>query len=57
MNTYSVNEEDILKIKKKFNSKNLNNLIINNIINLEIDNLDNNLIKFAYQISKTKKFF
>ena len=55
MNTYSVNEEDILKIKKKFNSKNLNNLIINNIINLEIDNLDNNLIKFAYQISKTKK--
>jgi murein DD-endopeptidase MepM/ murein hydrolase activator NlpD len=55
MNTYSVNEEDILKIKKKFDSKNLDNLIINNNINLEIDNLDNNLIKFTYQISKTKK--
>ena len=55
MNAYSVTEEDILKIKKNFNSKNLNNLVLNNIINIEIDNLDNSIIKFAYQISKTKK--
>ena len=58
LNSYSVDIDEILKIKKKLVEKvNLNKLSTNQTIEFVIDQSNNKVIKFIFPLSKTKKIY
>tara|TARA_B100001093_G_scaffold457536_1_gene469321 strand:- start:3524 stop:4813 length:1290 start_codon:yes stop_codon:yes gene_type:complete len=55
---YEINEEEILQIKKHLSKKiNLNKLNTNQIIKFSIDQSNNRINEFIFQVSNTEKIF
>jgi murein DD-endopeptidase MepM/ murein hydrolase activator NlpD len=58
LENYLVNNEEIIEIKKKLSSKvNLNKLNTNQKIQFTIDQSDNSIKEFSFQISNTEKIY
>ena len=58
LENYSINKNEIIKIKKSLNKKvNLNKLNTKQIIQFNLDKTNNKIIKFDFQISNTKKIY
>ena len=58
LENYSINKNEIIKIKKSLNKKvNLNKLNTKQIIQFNLDKTNNKIVKFDFQISNTKKIY
>ena len=58
LENYSVNKQEILKIKNSLNKKvNLNKLNTKQIIQFSLDKTNNKINEFSYQISNTEKIY
>ena len=55
LNNYQINEKEISEIKKKFKKINLNKLNVDNKIEFIIDQSQNKIKEFTFQISSTEK--
>ena len=58
LENYSINKNEIIKIKKSLNKKvNLNKLNTKQIIQFNLDKTNNKIVKFDFQISNTEKIY